>query len=44
MTSTIKEYGLEFINEIAQDREYVKQELGVSISSIRSFVMGQTQK
>ncbi|MFX0210931.1 MAG: hypothetical protein ACFFDT_33440 [Candidatus Hodarchaeota archaeon] len=36
---TLKEYGLEFINEMAKDREVAQQEIGVGISGARSTLM-----
>ncbi len=36
---TLKEYGLEFINEMAKDREVAQQEIGVGISAARSSIM-----
>ncbi|MFX1285094.1 MAG: hypothetical protein ACFFB5_15645 [Promethearchaeota archaeon] len=36
---TLKEYGLEFINEMAKDREVAQQEIGVGISGARSSLM-----
>ncbi|MFX0014701.1 MAG: hypothetical protein ACFFB2_06125 [Promethearchaeota archaeon] len=38
---TLKEYGLEFINEIAKDRERAQQEIGVVISGARSSLVSQ---
>ena len=38
---TLKEYGLEFINEMAKDREVAQQEIGVGISGARSSLVNQ---
>ena len=38
---TLKEYGLEFINEMAKDREVAQQEIGVGISGAKSFLVNQ---
>ncbi|NHJ00713.1 MAG: hypothetical protein EAX86_01170 [Candidatus Heimdallarchaeota archaeon] len=38
---TVKEYGLEFINEIAKDREVAQQEIGVAISGSKSRLTSQ---
>ncbi|MHA2245369.1 MAG: hypothetical protein ACXADY_10425 [Candidatus Hodarchaeales archaeon] len=36
---TLKEYGLEFINEMAKDREVSQQEIGVAISGAKSSLV-----
>ncbi|MHA1226404.1 MAG: hypothetical protein ACTSPV_06630 [Candidatus Hodarchaeales archaeon] len=42
MTSkTLKEFGLEFINEMAKDREVAQQEIGVIISGTKSSFVSQ---
>jgi DNA repair exonuclease SbcCD ATPase subunit len=38
---TLKEYGLEFINEMAKDREVAQQEIGVGISGAKSSLVNQ---
>ena len=38
---TLKEYGLEFINEMAKDREVSQQEIGVVISGARSSLVNR---
>jgi chromosome segregation ATPase len=38
---TLKEYGLEFINEMAKDREVAQQEIGVVISGTKSNLVAQ---
>jgi len=38
---TLKEYGLEFINEMAKDREVAQQEIGVIISGAKSSLVSQ---
>ena len=38
---TLKEYGLEFINEMAKDREIAQQEIGVVVSGARSSLVSQ---
>ncbi|MFX0122942.1 MAG: hypothetical protein ACFFAE_04835 [Candidatus Hodarchaeota archaeon] len=38
---TLKEYGLEFINEMAKDREVAQQEIGVIISGARSSLINR---
>ncbi|MFX0204625.1 MAG: hypothetical protein ACFFDT_01470 [Candidatus Hodarchaeota archaeon] len=38
---TLKEYGLEFINEMAKDREVAQQEIGVGISGAKSSLFNQ---
>lgn len=38
---TIKEYGLEFINEMAKDRTTAQQEIGVVISGAKSTIVSQ---
>lgn len=38
---TLKEYGLEFINEMAKDREVAQQEIGVGISGAKSSFVTQ---
>ncbi|MHA2327270.1 MAG: hypothetical protein ACXACR_02015 [Candidatus Hodarchaeales archaeon] len=41
---TLKEYGLEFINEMAKDREVAQQEIGVVISGTKSNLVSQGMK
>lgn len=36
---TLKEYGLEFINEMAKDREVAQQEIGVAVSGAKSSLV-----
>ena len=38
---TLKEYGLEFINEMAKNRDVAQQEIGVVISGTRSSLVSQ---
>ncbi len=38
---TLKEYGLEFINEMAKDREVSQQEIGVVVSGTKSTLTSQ---
>ncbi|MFX0172289.1 MAG: hypothetical protein ACFE9L_10240 [Candidatus Hodarchaeota archaeon] len=38
---TLREYGLEFINEMAKDRVVAQQEIGVGISGAKSVLVGQ---
>ncbi|UCG04403.1 MAG: hypothetical protein JSW11_10530 [Candidatus Heimdallarchaeota archaeon] len=38
---TLKEYGLEFINEMAKDREVAQQEIGVVVSGAKSSLVNQ---
>jgi DNA repair exonuclease SbcCD ATPase subunit len=38
---TLKEYGLEFINEMAKDREVAQQEIGVVVSGTKSTLTSQ---
>jgi DNA repair exonuclease SbcCD ATPase subunit len=38
---TLKEYGLEFINEMAKDRDVAQQEIGVGISGAKSALLTQ---
>ncbi|MFX0149302.1 MAG: hypothetical protein ACFFAJ_00840 [Candidatus Hodarchaeota archaeon] len=40
-TKTLREYGLEFINEMAKDRVVAQQEIGVGISGAKSVLVGQ---
>ena len=41
---TLKEYGLEFINEMAEDRVVAQQEIGVVISGTKSNLVSQGTK
>jgi chromosome segregation ATPase len=38
---TLKEYGLEFINEMAKNREVAQQEIGVAVSGTKSSLVAQ---
>ncbi len=38
---TLKEYGLEFINEMSKDRTAAQQEIGVAISGAKSTIVSQ---
>jgi len=38
---TLREYGLEFINEMAKDRKVAQQEIGVGISGAKSVLVSQ---
>ncbi|MHA2075280.1 MAG: hypothetical protein ACXACU_17495 [Candidatus Hodarchaeales archaeon] len=40
-SKTLKEYGLEFINEMAKDRTTAQQEIGVAISGAKSSIVSQ---
>ncbi|UCE12237.1 MAG: hypothetical protein JSV04_08520, partial [Candidatus Heimdallarchaeota archaeon] len=41
---TLKEYGLEFINEMAKDRHVAQQEIGVVISGAKSALLTRGSK
>ena len=41
---TLKEFGLEFITEIANDRKVAQQEIGVGISGSKSYIVSKGQQ